>query len=1549
MAKFKLYLLTPKGEYNKYFADLISSFDGQFTFFNNRKNSTNVETVLGEKFNYTFNEKISLGLNSQKTLQFDMPSKLMINNSWIHNPFIARLHIGSQILLEDKNSNFYVFTIKQIGTNLSDINTTYSYSCQDSFSYNMIRRNEGYSIINDASSVDFIGAQTIDWWMEKIVSECYISDAYIKTTDSIFLSNNNEVLIFNNKNTIKTNIKKIIKDSDDLVSSDTFSFNCDNSSAQNAIISLAELVNYSLAVFEHIVFGTSYDEATKVLHKNNTIQLFRYFWLEPTKISKATPYLYSPRKNIEKFSLDHSSDSLTTVLNIKTNTIGDEMVSLLPAVPARFSEWFQSQDWQNSIHTESFYKNKLNGVELTTEGDFASIISFSTFDDHTTNAINNGYIYIPIVSSLSNKIKIRWWDNKFKFSYDNKPCVFYITRAIENEDSVSWQSESYTSNSVRCHLKIIDGNNSYELIEGDEIPSEIKEKDISAYIVLKDIWSTDNYSVQFARKPEINLYFYSDISQEEQDFAELADKIPWLENKIIDFNYFLNNNIITNQERDNLMNIINNDLRIVNGQLLCYAKEYYNSLKSKVELIAELENSTESLHAELEANGISPYFKKGCVDDLSTFLSSYTTSDALYKNTYVVSGASDIQNNYFVKFFKAQQRFMKNIYEFNRYFNSPVSSMLSSAYQYDLTLRPLDPTSNYFTFAPHGLKMITSEEDINKNYSYYKRGSNGNYEPISVVHNENFTDFYVCDELKTLPKTVSSLEIKTYDPSMQYLLQASYLVPSFIMESAGIIKIENSSYYILTPELLRKFYFYSLNEKHKPETSYISLPIFIREESFTTASQASKLPSILYYGANVSNPITYQNPNDFNFNAYYLSNEEELLKAPSDNPYQFYLNCGGYSKFFTKGYKEGKQHFISPAACLEALSNTISNQTTKTYDNYYKHVVATSSSISVQNASGQTVTTDLSIKSWRYETINVNNELETVSFPYDVYWSDTIQNPPMYADLQLIPSNTIVQNTGYFFQKIDWNRTSFKATLSTGNWERFSNSIVYKSDYEEFNPFTDIISDEFDDEFLDVCDSLLYIPEDKFIYTKAITYSVSNKYFEKKNGVFQPVLHIGEIIPNYKYYTLNSSLSISEWGTILEGSQKDIWAPVYLHQRTENGEIIRKYPKLLKITLPVVAGPTVTNDDIELSLLHDGVSYQSKLSAKSTALTQDKQPKNNGSFWYTYIDSNQKLYQEKALMIEQQLNEYWQQAYLASKYCDYFIPETWTKKQQIEPNTFFNQLFTVDGDNLKTTMTFIPQVELVSENGATKLPAYEITYDPYWSKPEAGELASVVAGQNRAFIDLSVSLFNSLNNMSHFKLKPTGANTTYYYVKQGGMKWSDLLAALDTKQQKMIGFSGLYGLMFNWSKNFVENEFSTYTQLQEKKKDIWVNLHHMYSHLFFEGVFEYPTATSSEELYNMSMYYFKEKSKPEVNYSITVLDAYSLKGYNGEELRVGHPILVDATEYSFEDWDIKKSIDQYLFITDISYSLRSDTNISLTVNSIKYDDKLIQKLAKLIR
>jgi hypothetical protein len=71
--------------------------------------------------------------------------------------------------------------------------------------------------------------------------------------------------------------------------------------------------------------------------------------------------------------------------------------------------------------------------------------------------------------------------------------------------------------------------------------------------------------------------------------------------------------------------------------------------------------------------------------------------------------------------------------------------------------------------------------------------------------------------------------------------------------------------------------------------------------------------------------------------------------------------------------------------------------------------------------------------------------------------------------------------------------------------------------------------------------------------------------------------------------------------------------------------------------------------------------------------------------------------------------------------------------------------------------------------------------------------------------------------------------------------------------------------------------------------------------------------------------------------------------YYGQELKVGDGILVDVNEYYETPDDVYKTISQYLFITDISYELRKDSNINITVNTIKYQDKLIKRLVKLIK
>jgi hypothetical protein len=73
------------------------------------------------------------------------------------------LHVGSNLLLEDQFQDQHLLTVKNISLKFTKENIEYTYTCQDSFSYMLIRHNSGYTILNDASSSDFIGSQNIDF------------------------------------------------------------------------------------------------------------------------------------------------------------------------------------------------------------------------------------------------------------------------------------------------------------------------------------------------------------------------------------------------------------------------------------------------------------------------------------------------------------------------------------------------------------------------------------------------------------------------------------------------------------------------------------------------------------------------------------------------------------------------------------------------------------------------------------------------------------------------------------------------------------------------------------------------------------------------------------------------------------------------------------------------------------------------------------------------------------------------------------------------------------------------------------------------------------------------------------------------------------------------------------------------------------------------------------------------------------------------------------------------------------------------------------------
>lgn len=155
MAYFKLSLLTlsiPVGKTRdgfdiEYFSNTISEYSSQ---------------DQSKNFCYSYNEQFSTHTNAQKELTFSMDRMLMKGDEWIENPFVKHIHNGSQLLLEDKYGKQHLFTVVNIGFNIKEINITYNVTCRDSFSYQLSRQNDGFTIENDPSSADYIGAKTID-------------------------------------------------------------------------------------------------------------------------------------------------------------------------------------------------------------------------------------------------------------------------------------------------------------------------------------------------------------------------------------------------------------------------------------------------------------------------------------------------------------------------------------------------------------------------------------------------------------------------------------------------------------------------------------------------------------------------------------------------------------------------------------------------------------------------------------------------------------------------------------------------------------------------------------------------------------------------------------------------------------------------------------------------------------------------------------------------------------------------------------------------------------------------------------------------------------------------------------------------------------------------------------------------------------------------------------------------------------------------------------------------------------------------------------------
>ena len=716
MAKFQLALLISNGD--SYLEDVFTSFnydlDSSLDFLSEYNENLNLpkwedtydldkymsnynKTVkTNRNFSYSYDENLTLGENSQNKLTFKMLKYIEHNGRYDVNPFAAIISGGSQIKLTDKDNQVYIFTVTSPKYAIKRSNVEITYECVDSFSYKNTRQNSGYTISNDETSEDFIGSKTLDEWATKIRNECKIKYEYIPTNHYIWIE-----YIWDDTNKKKTQeqlehgeilsatanytIDRVLREPLDPDYNPALVFSISNSNALNANITLA-------------------NDNGLVIKVNDQ---YKAYYFIPQKNPEFSGLYYSPQVDVKSLDISQDAASLTTLLNVTGPTFDDSEVTLIPTITNFFYDLFSRNEWGDISLVDSGSTKKGDIIDKKpsetdpavphlsyADGMFEKLItertlsfynifnipSSSTDEQGNYTAVSTDekgeYIDIPLGNENSDGT----------FSYETIPnfySKFKIASSsyFNNKSGESHYFSTYRDDELEYHLvyKMGEGENevnheldaNFVIDERQKLTAE-NRKDVRLRIRGKSI-PTDLASVPF-----LQITFYRHNTREDFEFAKAADRIPWLENKLINFEYFLRKGILTEEQYQELLKLVKENLRIANGYLLFYRKQYYDSLRQKTAYLANLDAMIDNYFANFE-NGIISHYQNG--EAIKQFIGidkASSLTEAALKEIYYRADDSTIPmisadvtiGSTMTSYFNAQQNFLKNIYLFRKFWTT---------------------------------------------------------------------------------------------------------------------------------------------------------------------------------------------------------------------------------------------------------------------------------------------------------------------------------------------------------------------------------------------------------------------------------------------------------------------------------------------------------------------------------------------------------------------------------------------------------------------------------------------------------------------------------------------------------------------------------------------------------------------------------------------------------------------------------------------------------------------------------------------------------------
>lgn len=436
-----------------------------------------------------------------------------------------------------------------------------------------------------------------------------------------------------------------------------------------------------------------------VIKVNDKYQIYYFI---PQKNPEFSGLYYSPQVDVKSLDISQDAASLTTLLNITGPTFDDSEVTLIPTITNFFYDLFSRNEWGDISLEDGSVGDIIDKKPSKTEpavphlsyadGMFEKLITERTLsfyniskkpsgstdkeDNYITESTDEqgGYIDIPLGKRNSDGT----------FSYETIPN-FYDNFKIasssyfNDKEGGSHYFSAYRDDELKYHLVYKIGKNKEQVdceLDANLVIDKAKNltaenrKDVRLRIRGTSI-PTNLTSVPF-----LQITFYRHNTREDFEFAKAADRIPWLENKLINFEYFLRKGILTEKQYQELLKLVKENLRIANGYLLFYRRQYYDSLRQKTLYLANLDAVIDNYFANFE-DGIISHYQNG--EAISEFIginkASSLTETALKEIYYRVNPSSTIPmisadvtiGSTMTSYFNAQQNFLKNIYYFRNF------------------------------------------------------------------------------------------------------------------------------------------------------------------------------------------------------------------------------------------------------------------------------------------------------------------------------------------------------------------------------------------------------------------------------------------------------------------------------------------------------------------------------------------------------------------------------------------------------------------------------------------------------------------------------------------------------------------------------------------------------------------------------------------------------------------------------------------------------------------------------------------------------------------